>query len=162
MEDVNNLMIMAPCLLGVLLMDHVNRCDTCYLAINQSELCTSGSRTLGRPPPTHLACERALLRPTEELRILSTNCPGFLAWRPAVNAVVSFITARCPSVHLLESAKGLVSPEAAVRIPARFRLGTPEQRRTPCSILVPGRRICQGKGVGLVLFNSIVGSDCTF
>lgn len=106
---------------------------------------------LGRlPPPTHTLTWPVTAAETHRGAedFLSTSCPGFLAWRPAVkcccvlhHSQVSFGTPR------LESAKGLVSPRGCCPYPRQAPLGTPEQRRTSCSILVLGRRICQGKGV---------------
>lgn len=137
-------------------MDHVNRCDTC--AVSQSESCARAAHGAWAAPPS-AGRKHALLKPREELRVLSTSCPGFLTWRPQSTLLCPSPqpdASREASPRMLESAKGLDPPEAAVRTPARLWLGTPEQGRTPRSMLVSGRRTCQGKRVGFVLFNSIL------
>ena len=122
------------------------------------ELCGRCSRTLGRP---------SLSWSANVLRWSPRRSWGFWALAVLVSlpgALQPTLLCHSPqpdanreaSLHVLESAKGLDPPEAAVCTPARFWLGTPEQGRTPRSMLVSGRRICPGKRVGFVLFNSIL------
>lgn len=60
---------------------------------HQLENCAQLIMQPGTPLP-HLAFISAFLKPTGESAALSTGCPGLSAWRPAINAALSFTTTR--------------------------------------------------------------------